>query len=195
MHGANGMVWDDTRRFTGAASGGDEGTARRPASNVSVDKSSDLLRAKEMFGFSFGSARVDIRGWAVYANDGRRIGSVESLFVDMRAKAVRYLGVWLHDETRATDAAHATHSPGGRVLVPVGTASRVDDGSVVLNALSSEQVDAAPRIPNRPVTRTDENATLRAYGMATWRDVSPADLYDGPNFDERRLFGERPTSR
>jgi len=177
------MVWDDTRRLNGAAPGGEEGTARRVASNQSIDKSSELLRAKEMSGFSFGALRVDIRGWPVYANDGMLIGSVESLFVDMRAKAVRYLGVALHDETHVTS---------GTVLVPVGTASRVaDERFIVLNALSSEQVASAPRIPNRPVNRNDENATLRVYGMATWRDVSPADLYDGPNFDERRLFGER----
>jgi hypothetical protein len=154
---------------------------------MAADKSSELLRAKEMAGFSFGPSRVDIRGWPVHANDGIPVGSVECLFVDMRAKAVRYLGVALHDA--------GTTSAGGTVLVPVGTASRVaGERVIVLNALSSERLAAAPRLPNRPVTRTDENAALRVYGMATWRDVSPADLYDGPNFDERRLFGERATT-
>lgn len=146
------------------------------------EANSQLLRAKEMPGFAMGTERTDVRGWQVYSNDAVLVGSVGSLFVEMHTKAVRYLGIVLKDAP--------SKAPAGEVLVPVGTAMRPDDRQVVvLNSLSYAQLASAPRVPRRPITRSDENAALGVYGMATWRDVSSNDLYSGPNFEEQRLFG------
>jgi hypothetical protein len=153
------------------------------AASASTGKSSALLRAREMPGFSLGGDRIDVRGWQVYANDMALVGTVDSLFVDMHAKTIRYLGVALINPK--------TNAPTGTVLVPVGAASR--DGArraIVLDALSSTQVTAAPRVPNRPVTRTDENAVLSVYGLPTWSDMPSRDLYHSPSFEERTLFGK-----
>ncbi|MEO8333732.1 MAG: PRC-barrel domain-containing protein [bacterium] len=141
-----------------------------------------------MIRFTFGDDRVDIRGWEVYSNDAHMVGSVESFFIDMHAKAVRYVGIALHDTE--------TGAPTGTVLVPVGAVVRRSERRVVMvRALSSAQLAAAPRLPNRPITRADEDATLAVYGMATSRDVSAVDLYNGPNFAEHELFGARDGGR
>ena len=83
----------------------------KAAADRSRDTQSSLLRAKEMTDFRLGSERTDIRGWTVYSNDAVLVGSVGSLFVDMHAKVVRYIGVRLIDDR--------SRSPVGEILVPV----------------------------------------------------------------------------
>ncbi len=147
---------------------------------------SELLRAREMPGFSLGRDRVDIRGWKVYASDQSFVGWVDSLFVDMHVKAIRYFGVALKDAR--------TGAAAGTVLVPVGSASlATDDSAVLLNGLTSAQLIFAPRVPHRPVTQTDEQAVLGYFGLAAC-DVPVRELYNGPTFEERRLFGNRGAS-
>lgn len=158
-----------------------EAAAQAAKAAARANGNSELIRVRELADFDLGEERVDVRGWQVYSHDAQLVGLVDALFVDMRTRAVRYLGVSLTDSR--------TNLPTGMVLAPIGAASRPGDRRVVvLNALSATQLAGAPRIRNRPVTRADENATLAAYGMATSRDVPSGQLYSGPNFDERRLF-------
>jgi sporulation protein YlmC with PRC-barrel domain len=157
--------------------------ATQAAARRAAGASSGLLRAREIPAFALGHERTDVRGWQVYSNDAELVGSVASIFVDMRTKQVRYVGISMQ--------AARTKTPGGEVLVPVGWVSRPDDRQVVVvNALSYAQLLAAPRVSNRPVTRADEHAALTVYGM---RDAAGAGgsslLYDGPLFEEWRLFG------
>lgn len=148
---------------------------RRPAA-------SELLLAREMSGFILGDHQVDVRGWRVYANDAELVGRVESLFVDIHTRAVRYLGVALTDPQSKLST--------GTVLVPVGMATRpLDRRVVLLNGLSSTQLTLAPRTFARPVTRADEDAVLAAYGLATSREIRAADFYARPAFTAERLFG------
>jgi hypothetical protein len=135
-----------------------------------------------MSGFSLGERRFDVRGWPVYSHDVTLVGTVESLFIDMHERTVRYLGLALSDELTA-DAE-------GTVLVPVGAAARPNDRRfLVLSDISAGQLLAAPRVGNRPITRADEDAALLAFAMATSRDIGTAYVYRGANFDETRLFG------
>jgi len=158
-----------------------ESAARQTDGRAKGTSFTELLRAREISGFTWSEPRLDIRGWQVYSHDAQVVGSVESLFVDMRTRVVRYLGVALSDPD--------TNLPLGMVLVPVGAAARCGDRrAIALSALSTAQLAAAPRIRSRPITRADEDATLAAYGMATSRDVHASDLYTGPNFSEQRLF-------
>lgn len=142
---------------------------------------SQLLRARDMPDFRFENARVDVRGWRVYASDAVLAGSVESLLVEMRTRAVRYLGVALVDPE--------TKMPTGTVLVPVGAAARPVDGHVVvLTTIPSTSLAAVPRLRPRPVTRSDEDAALTVYGLST-RDLPSGGFYARPAFLEDCLFG------
>jgi hypothetical protein len=155
--------------------------AARASARRSVGASSALLRAREIPAFHLGTERTDVRGWQVYSNDAELVGTVSSILVDMRTKAVRYIGVAL---------ASGRGKGNGEVLVPVGWATRPDDRQVVvIGALSRAQLLAAPRVSNRPVTRADEHATLTVYGMSTSPSAGAHDLYGRPLFEEWRLFG------
>jgi hypothetical protein len=156
--------------------------AQRAQARRAGAATSQLLRLREMSRFTLGERRFDVRGWQVYSHDAELVGLVDSLFVDMHARTVRYVGIALSD-TR-------TGGTAGTVLVPVGAAARPRDRRVlVLSAISAAQLAGAPRVGNRPITRADEDAALATFAMATSRDVGVASLYDGPNFDETRLFG------
>ncbi len=141
-----------------------------------------LLRAREIAGFTFHDCRIDVRGWQVMSGDSKIVGRVDSLFVDARARSVRYLGI--------ARAGATTTSTTGRVLVPVGLASRAQDRDVVLlDALTAAQLATAPRLPDRPVTRGDEAAALAALGIDESAAASAGDnLYRGPSFDESHLI-------
>lgn len=156
--------------------------ATRASAQRAAGINSELLRAREIPAFTLGNERTDVRGWQVYSNDAELVGSVSSIFVDMRTRVVRYVGVALHTGR--------TKLPVGEVLVPIGWASRPDDRQVVVvSALSCAQLLAAPRLSNRPVTRADERATLKAYGMNDAAVADGSTLYERPAFEEWRLFG------
>jgi hypothetical protein len=142
------------------------------------------MPAGELSRFHLGSERVDIRGWPVFASDGRAVGAVDRLMVETSSKKIRYIGVSL--------IPHAEHdykpTKPGSVLVPIGVVRRLDDRqAVVLEGLASGRLASAPRLHVRAVTRGDEDATLAVYGMPNSRELPAADFYKGPNFDERRL--------
>jgi sporulation protein YlmC with PRC-barrel domain len=165
----------------GASIGERAAVAAQEAAHRARDKVSRLVRAREAREFAFGRDTPDIRGWPVYSNDGERVGVVGSLLIDMRTRAIRYLGVSV--STLRTRAA-------GEVLVPIGWASRSDDRhAIVVHGLTRAQLVAAPRVSRRPITRADEHAALAAYGALPSTNAAAHELYRGPLFDERRLFG------
>jgi hypothetical protein len=159
--------------------------AAQAAAHRARDSVSRVVRAREAPEFALGGHRPDVRGWQVHAKNGDRVGVLSSLFIDMRTRAVRYVGVSLD----------ASRPRGAEVLVPVGWVSRPDDRPIgVIHTLSRAQLLAAPRISKRPVTRADEYAALGVYGALPSAHVDAQDLYQGPMFDEWRLFGG-PESR
>ena len=66
---------------------------------------------------------TDVRGWTVSTSDGRDIGTVDDLLVNVDRMEARYIVVSLD-----SGAAQGTAGDGGPVLVPVGRA-HVDDGA------------------------------------------------------------------
>jgi sporulation protein YlmC with PRC-barrel domain len=156
--------------------------AAKAAADRARRGASRLLRAREMSDTTLGRQRTDIRGWQVYSNDAELVGTVSSIFIDARTKAVRYIGVALEGSRSRNSRVE--------VLVPVGWVSRPDDRQiVVLTALSRAQLSAAPRVSDRPITWADEHATLTVYGVDPSAAATISDLYDHPVFAERRLFG------
>jgi hypothetical protein len=156
-------------------------TLRETRPVTPAGRASAIVQAREVDGFSLGSSRPDVRGWPVYTADGELVGDVDALYIDMRSHRVRYLAIALRDSARRL-------AP-WRVLVPVGCARRYDErAAVVLTSLSSKQLKHAPRIPNRALTRADEDATLAAYDMFTSLELPGNDFYDSPAFSEQLLF-------
>jgi photosynthetic reaction center H subunit len=145
--------------------------------------------------FEVADGHTDIRGWRVESADGRDVGKVHELLVDIDNMRTRYLDV------RLTPAIAA--SPGDRdVLVPIGTAQVAETGDVVRVPLTAERVSLLPPYDHGRLTRTFElevrrhfslgeaaAASLGAAGAAG--ATSSRGFYDDDAYDDRRTFARR----
>lgn len=97
-----------------------------------------LKRLDDLDDYKVADGDPDIRGWSVFAADGRRVGEVDSLIVDTQAMQVRYLDLDLDRES--LDLTEDRH-----VLVPIsGARLDDDDDGVHLTGLTSEELAAMP---------------------------------------------------
>lgn len=88
----------------------------------------------------------DVRGWDVYAADGRRIGRVEDLLVDADAMKVRYLDVSVEAEYYGGEGGH-------RILIPIGYALLDERGGTVeVASLDSGRVRDLPEYDDGELT-------------------------------------------
>jgi hypothetical protein len=153
--------------------------------------------------FEVAEGYPDIRGWRVESADGREVGKVHELLIDIDNMRTRYLDV------RLTPAIAAT--PGDRdVLVPIGTAQVADGSDVVRVPLTAERVGLLPLYDHGRLTRTHEleirrhfslgeaaAATLGTAAAATAATTgTPArGFYDDDAYDDHRLFSARRSAR
>jgi len=150
---------------------------------------SELMQARDLPLFSLPDL-PDVRGWHVIAADRRSVGRVERLIVEMRSGQVRYLMIALDDQLER----RARRVFASSVLVPVGLAHRVDDlCTILLSRVTSGMLQTSPRIPDRPITRDDEEQTLEALGLPLLPDVPSPEQYAGDHFSMAALL-ERPTA-
>jgi hypothetical protein len=141
-------------------------------------RASGLAAARTLPRFRLADAAPDPRGWTVISSDERTVGVVSRLIVEMRTGVVRYLVVELVSDLER----RARHTPSHAVLVPLGLARAVEDVCVVLLDVRSETLRVAPRIPDRPITRHDEELTLEVLGLPSLA-MNLADPYRGRHFD------------
>jgi hypothetical protein len=147
------------------------------------DRTSGLSTARELFGFRLADPAADVRGWSVVAADRREAGVVTGLLVDIHTRKVRYLAVALDV---ALERRARSRDP-GTVMVPVGVARRADKArALILEGITSWMMLRAPRLPSRPITRSDEMATLDVYGLSNGN--TERDLYAGSHFDDSVLL-------
>jgi hypothetical protein len=153
-----------------------------PTTDARSLRFSALLAARNLQRFTLGDASPDIRGWHVISADRQYVGTVSRLIVEMRTRRVRYIVVALDEwlERRRRPSMNS-------VLVPVGLARRADEcQALVLDVARADALQVAPRIPDRPITRDDEELTLAALGLPSLgEDGAP---YAASHFDERRLL-------
>lgn len=147
---------------------------------------SGLAAARTLPRFRLADAAPDPRGWTVIASDERTVGVVSRLIVEMRTGIVRYLVVDLTQELERRSRSVFSRS----VLVPVGLARAVEDVCTIMLDVASQALAVSPRIPDRPITRDDEERTLAALGLPALADGT-IDCYRGPHFDVSRLFAPR----
>ena len=147
--------------------------------------------------FEVAEGYPDIRGWRVDSADGREVGKVHDLLIDVDNMRTRYLDVRLTKELAAT--------PGDRdVLIPIGTAQVMDANDIVRVPLTAERIGLLPLYDHGGLTRTHELEVRRHFSLgeaaaaaATGAAAGAAtrDFYDDDGYDDRRFFGKRRTVR
>ena len=108
--------------------------------------------------FQVAEGYKDIRGWRVASMDGREVGHVHELLVDMDSMRTRYLDVRLHSTLATAD--------GDRdVLIPIGAARLDDKDSQVVVPLTAERVSLLPPYDHKHLLRTHESEIRRHFAL------------------------------
>ncbi len=154
--------------------------------------------------FQVSGGYKDIRGWRVDSTDGKEVGKVHDLLVDLDGMRTRYLDV------RLSSSIAATHDDRD-VLIPIGSARIADEGDVVVLPLSAERVTLLPAYDHGRLTRAYESETRRHFTLGeaaaetaaagtaataaadttTDRPANRA-FYDHEAYDDRKFFEIRP---
>ena len=157
--------------------------------------------------FQVSEGYKDIRGWRVDSTDGKEVGKVHDLLVDLDGMRTRYLDVRLHSSIAA--------SHGDRdVLIPIGSARIADEGDVVVVPLTAERVSLLPVYDHGRLTRVYESELRRHFTLgeaaagtvaaagaaaaATAANATTTDrpvergFYDHEAYDDRKFFQVKP---
>jgi stress response protein YsnF len=162
------------------------------------ERTSGIYPLHELDDLQIAANDVDPRGWAVFSEDGQRLGAVTDLLVDTAAMKVRYLEVALDGR-----AAAGAEDDSRRVLFPVGTA-RLDgaDDRVFVN-VDSASVDGLPAYTRGgAVSRDYEDSVRRGFVTAAGTTAGTAaapgeitaaelDYYNHDHYDTGRFYGTR----
>jgi photosynthetic reaction center H subunit len=146
-----------------------------------------ILPLGELDDYEVAEGFPDIRGWRVDASDGREVGKVHELLVDVDTMRTRYLDVRLTNEIAA--------APMDRdVLVPIGTANLDTADKRVVVPLSAERVSLLPAYMHGGLTRVHEFEVRRHFSLgeaaaaaATGTPANLNEFYD-ERYDDRRFF-------
>ncbi len=164
----------------------------------------------ELKDFQVSEGYKDIRGWRVDSADGKEVGKVHDLLVDLDGMRTRYLDVRLQS---AIAASHGDRD----VLIPIGSARIADDGEIVVVPLTAERVSLLPLYDHGTLTRvhesevrrhftlgeaaagvaaaTAETAAAIAAGATTDRPVDrevDREFYNHEVYDDRKFFKIKP---
>ncbi len=108
--------------------------------------------------FQVAEGYKDIRGWRVDSADGKEVGKVHDLLVDLDGMRTRYLDVRMHSAIAAAQ--------GDRdILVPIGSARIADDSDVVVLPLTAERVTLLPPYDHGMLTRMHESEVRRHFTL------------------------------
>ena len=175
------------------------------AKDYRTEDGAQIAPLSELKDFHVSEGYKDIRGWRVDSADGKEVGKVHDLLVDLDGMRTRYMDVRLHSSIAA--------SHGDRdVLVPIGSARIANEGEVVVVPLTAERVSLLPLYDHGMLTRVHESEVRRHFtlgeaaagagaGAATTAaaaTTSPASdrpvdrgFYDHEAYDDRRFFESR----
>src|SRR5688572_32350992 len=120
------------------------------AKHIELEGGGRIARLSDLRDFQVAEGYTDIRGWRVEAADGREVGRVHELFVDLDGMRTRYIDVRLNSAAAA--------SQGDRdVLIPIGAAQIHQDADKVVVPLAYERVALLPPYVHPQLTRTYES--------------------------------------
>lgn len=186
------------------------------AKDYRTEDGAQIAPLSELKDFQVSEGYKDIRGWRVDSTDGKEVGKVHDLLVDLDGMRTRYMDVRLHSSIAA--------SHGDRdVLVPIGSARIADEGEVIIVPLTAERVSLLPLYDHGVLTRVHESEVRRHFTLgeaaagtaaaaagtaaaaATTTDrpidrevdreaerVADRNFYDHEVYDDRRFFQIRP---
>lgn len=97
-----------------------------------------MMPVSRLDDFQFSQGDPDVRGQDALASDGKRIGKVEDLVVDMSSQRVRFLGVKL-DGGLFSGTGHS-----GRVMIPVEDVSLDPQNRVLIDSIRSTEASSLP---------------------------------------------------
>lgn len=165
-----------------------------------TEDGAQIAPLSELKDFQVSEGYKDIRGWRVDSADGKDIGKVHDLLVDLDGMRTRYLDVRLHSSIAAT---HGDRD----VLVPIGSARIADEGDVVVVPLNADRVTLLPPYDHGMLTRLHESEVRRHFTLGeaaagaaaaaaasattTDRPVERG-FYDHEVYDDRKFFEVRP---
>jgi sporulation protein YlmC with PRC-barrel domain len=115
------------------------------------------LQELDRSNFEITKGDPDIRGWDVRYRNGEKIGSVEELIFDAKAKKVRYMVVDLDEnELRLEDR---------KILIPIGFAE-LDKGNddVLIPNVSVDQICSLPDYNRNSLTHEVERKISSVFG-------------------------------
>jgi len=117
----------------------------------------DRLQELDHSNFEITKGDPDIRGWDVRYRNGERIGSVEELVLDTKAKKVRYMIVDLDENELRLE-----HR---KVLIPIGFAE-LDNGNddVLIPNVSVDQLCSLPDYNRNSLTHEVERKISSVFG-------------------------------
>ena len=136
------------------------------------------LQELDRSNFEIVKGEPDIRGWDVRYKNGEKIGSVEELILDTKAKKVRYMVVDLDEnELRLENR---------KIVIPIGFAelhSQSDD--VLIPNVSVDQLCSLPDYKRDALTPDVERGISSTFGRKA--KVEPVSASKKVVKDERRL--------
>ena len=169
-----------------------------------TEDGAQIAPLSELKDFQVSEGYKDIRGWQVDSTDGKKVGKVHDLLVDLDGMRTRYLDVRLDSSIAA--------SHGDRdVLIPIGSARIADTGESVVVPLTAERVSLLPVYDHGRLTRVYESelrrhftlgeaaagtaaAATAATAAATTTTDRPVErgFYDHEAYDDRKFFQVKP---
>jgi sporulation protein YlmC with PRC-barrel domain len=171
------------------------------AKDYRTEDGAQIAPLSDLKDFQVSEGYKDVRGWRVDSADGKEIGKVHDLLVDLDGMRTRYLDVRLHSSIAA--------SHGDRdVLIPIGSARIADEGDLVVVPLTAERVTLLPMYDHGVLTRVHEaevrrHFTLGEAAAATAATAATAaatttdrvvdrpvdrDFYNHEVYDDRKFF-------
>lgn len=165
------------------------------AKHIELEGGGRIARLSDLRDFQVAEGYTDIRGWRVEAADGKEVGRVHELFVDLDSMRTRYIAVRLSSTVAASE--------GDRdVLIPIGAAQIAQDADKVVVPLSHDRVSLLPPYNHPQLTRTYESELRRHFALgeiagaaataAPQPDATSKGFYDHEVYDDRRLYSARP---
>ena len=168
------------------------------AKDYRTEDGAQIAPLSELKDFQVSEGYKDIRGWRVDSTDGKQVGKVHDLLVDLDGMRTRYLDVRLDSSIAA--------SHGDRdVLIPIGSARIGSEGDVVVVPLTAERISLLPMYDHGRLTRVYESELRRhftlgeaAAGTAAATAATTTDrpvergFYDHEAYDDRKFFQVKP---
>jgi hypothetical protein len=161
--------------------------------NYRTEEGAQIAPLSDLKDFQVADGYRDIRGWRVDSADGKQIGKVHDLLVDLDGMRTRYLEIRL-------DSAIAATKGDRDVLVPIGTARVAEKDDVVVLPLDADRISLLPPYDHGMLTRSYESEVRRhftlgeaASGTAAAMADRPVErgVYDEDAYDDRRFFRAR----